>query len=42
MSGTVWQGRPAMRISVSNALTDEDDVDRSCAAILTAHRTIAG
>jgi glutamate/tyrosine decarboxylase-like PLP-dependent enzyme len=34
MSGTTWQGREAMRISVSNWSTDEDDVDRSVAAIL--------
>lgn len=32
--GTVWQGRPAMRISVSNWSTSEDDVDRSAAAII--------
>jgi glutamate/tyrosine decarboxylase-like PLP-dependent enzyme len=34
MSGTTWQGRAAMRISVSNWTTSEDDVDRSVAAIL--------
>ncbi|MEU4193586.1 pyridoxal-dependent decarboxylase [Kribbella sp. NPDC026611] len=34
MSGTTWQGKAAMRISVSNWTTDEDDVDRSVAAIL--------
>jgi glutamate/tyrosine decarboxylase-like PLP-dependent enzyme len=34
MSGTVWQGRAAMRISVSNWSTDDADVDRSVAAIL--------
>ena len=33
-SGTVWQGRAAMRISVSNWSTDEADVDRSVAAVL--------
>ena len=33
MSGTTWQGRAAMRISVSNWSTDEVDVDRSVAAI---------
>jgi glutamate/tyrosine decarboxylase-like PLP-dependent enzyme len=32
--GTVWQGRTAMRISVSNWSTTEDDVDRSLAAML--------
>jgi threonine aldolase len=35
---TVWLGRRAMRISVSNWATTEDDIDRSAAAILTAHR----
>jgi glutamate/tyrosine decarboxylase-like PLP-dependent enzyme len=39
MSGTVWQGQAAMRISVCNWSTDEDDVDRSVAAILGAHRS---
>ncbi|MEU4603773.1 aminotransferase class V-fold PLP-dependent enzyme [Kribbella sp. NPDC023972] len=34
MSGTSWQGRAAMRISVSNWTTNEDDVDRSAAAVL--------
>jgi glutamate/tyrosine decarboxylase-like PLP-dependent enzyme len=34
MSGTTWQGKAAMRISVSNWSTDEADVDRSLAAIL--------
>jgi glutamate/tyrosine decarboxylase-like PLP-dependent enzyme len=34
MSGTSWQGKAAMRISVSNWSTDEADVDRSVAAIL--------
>jgi glutamate/tyrosine decarboxylase-like PLP-dependent enzyme len=32
--GTVWQGRTAMRISVSSWATTEDDVERSLAAIL--------
>jgi glutamate/tyrosine decarboxylase-like PLP-dependent enzyme len=36
-SPTVWKGRAAMRISVSNWRTDEDDVDRSVRAILAAH-----
>jgi glutamate/tyrosine decarboxylase-like PLP-dependent enzyme len=35
---TVWLGRRAMRISVSNWATTEDDIDRSAAAILTADR----
>jgi glutamate/tyrosine decarboxylase-like PLP-dependent enzyme len=32
--GTVWQGRAAMRVSVSSWATTEDDVDRSLGAIL--------
>jgi glutamate/tyrosine decarboxylase-like PLP-dependent enzyme len=38
MSGTTWQGRAAMRISVSNWSTDEADVDRSVAAVLRCAR----
>jgi len=34
MSGTTWQGRAAMRISVSNWSTTPEDVDRSVDAIL--------
>ena len=35
VGGTVlWQGRAAMRFSVSNWSTTEDDIDRSVAAIL--------
>ena len=34
LGGTSWQGRAAMRISVSNWSTDESDVDLSVAAIL--------
>jgi glutamate/tyrosine decarboxylase-like PLP-dependent enzyme len=34
LSGTTWQGRAAMRISVSNWSTTEADADRSAAAIL--------
>ena len=33
---TVWQGRTAMRISVSNWSTTDADVDRSLAAMLRA------
>jgi len=36
LSGTIWQGRAAMRISVSNWRTSEEDVERSVAAILDA------
>jgi len=34
MSGTTWNGMAAVRISVSNWSTDQDDVDRSVAAIV--------
>jgi glutamate/tyrosine decarboxylase-like PLP-dependent enzyme len=33
-SGTVWQGRTAMRISVSSWATTDDDVERSLAAMV--------
>ena len=36
--GTVWQGRTAMRISVSSWATTEDDVDRSLEAIVRLAR----
>jgi glutamate/tyrosine decarboxylase-like PLP-dependent enzyme len=36
MTATRFDGRPALRISVSNWTTDESDVDASVAAILTA------
>ncbi len=36
MGATVWKGRAAMRISVSNWSTTEADVDRSVAAIVRA------
>jgi hypothetical protein len=34
--GTMWSGEPAMRISVSNWQTSDDDIDRSAASILQA------
>lgn len=34
LGGTTWQGRAAMRISVSNWATSEEDVERSAEAIL--------
>ena len=34
LAGTTWQGSAAMRISVSNWSTTEDDVEKSAAAIL--------
>jgi glutamate/tyrosine decarboxylase-like PLP-dependent enzyme len=36
--GTVWQGRTAMRISVSSWATTDEDVERSLAAMLRAAR----
>jgi hypothetical protein len=36
LGGTQWNGEHAMRISVSNWRTTEDDVRRSAAAILEA------
>ena len=36
MSGTTWDGRPAIRLSVSNWRTTEDDVDRTVAAFKAA------
>jgi glutamate/tyrosine decarboxylase-like PLP-dependent enzyme len=40
--GTVWQGRTAMRISVSSWATTELDVDRSLAAIIRIARESMG
>lgn len=42
LSGTQWQGEPAMRISVCNWQTTGEDVDRSVAAILQAANTRRG
>jgi glutamate/tyrosine decarboxylase-like PLP-dependent enzyme len=36
LAGTTWRGRPAIRVSVSNWRTTEDDVLRSAAAIRAA------
>ncbi|HST18775.1 MAG TPA: pyridoxal-dependent decarboxylase [Gaiellaceae bacterium] len=41
MGGTLWQGRRAIRISVSNWSTTDDDVDRTVAAFATAARGVA-
>jgi glutamate/tyrosine decarboxylase-like PLP-dependent enzyme len=41
LSGTVWHGLAAMRISVSNWATSEDDAARSAAAIVRVFRAIA-
>jgi glutamate/tyrosine decarboxylase-like PLP-dependent enzyme len=38
--GTVWQGRTAMRISVSSWATTEEDVDRSLEAIVRIARAL--
>ena len=38
LGGTEWRGEHAMRISVSNWRTTEEDVERSAAAILAAAR----
>jgi hypothetical protein len=38
LGSTTWQGKAAMRISVSNWSTTEADVDRSVEAILRAAR----
>src|SRR3954454_5694816 len=40
LSGTVWQGRAAMRISVSNWSTTAEDVDQSVAAILRCYANV--
>ena len=37
-SGTVWQGRPGIRLSVSNWRTDLDDVEVIAAAFADAVR----
>jgi glutamate/tyrosine decarboxylase-like PLP-dependent enzyme len=37
--GTVWQGQTAMRISVSSWATQDEDVERSLAAIIRAARS---
>ncbi len=36
MSGTVWEGRAAIRLSVSNWRTTTEDIDRTVAAFATA------
>jgi glutamate/tyrosine decarboxylase-like PLP-dependent enzyme len=40
LGGTTWQGRAAMRISVSGWATTESDADATVEAILRAHRAI--
>jgi glutamate/tyrosine decarboxylase-like PLP-dependent enzyme len=41
LGGTTWQGKGAMRLSVSNWATTETDIDRSVDAILQAAREVA-
>jgi glutamate/tyrosine decarboxylase-like PLP-dependent enzyme len=41
VGGTVWHGRAAMRISVSNWQTTTDDVDVSAAAMLRAFQEVS-
>jgi glutamate/tyrosine decarboxylase-like PLP-dependent enzyme len=41
VSGTTWRGRRLMRISVSDWATDEDDVDRTVAAMLRCRDQVA-
>ena len=36
MSGTIWDGRAAIRLSVSNWRTSEADIDRAVAAFEAA------
>ena len=42
MSGTEWRGEPAMRLSVCNWRTSEDDIRRSARAILSQAGVAAG
>jgi glutamate/tyrosine decarboxylase-like PLP-dependent enzyme len=37
--GTVWQGKQALRVSISNWSTTEDDIDKSAAAIIRCYNT---
>jgi glutamate/tyrosine decarboxylase-like PLP-dependent enzyme len=41
MGGTLWQGRRAIRVSVSNWSTTDDDVDRTVRAFAAAARGLA-
>ena len=42
LSGTTWDGRRAIRISVSNWQTSDDDVTRTVAAFEAACRAAYG
>jgi len=39
MSGSTWAGRQAIRLSVSNWQTTEEDIDRTVAAFAAAAKT---
>jgi hypothetical protein len=41
MGGTTWEGRRAIRVSVSNWQTSEDDVERTVAAFTAARSATA-
>lgn len=41
-TATLWQGEAAIRISVSNWMTDEDDVDATVEALLAFHSNPGG
>jgi glutamate/tyrosine decarboxylase-like PLP-dependent enzyme len=38
LGGTTWRGMRAMRVSVSNWMTSDDDIERTADAISEAHR----
>ena len=40
--GALWQNKQAMRVSVSNWSTTEEDIDRSADAMITAFSSVAG
>jgi len=40
LGGTTWQGRAALRVSVSNWATTEADIDRSAEAVIAAIRRL--
>ncbi len=39
-TGTIWEGFPAIRISVSNWATDAEDAERTVDALARAHRAV--
>jgi hypothetical protein len=42
LGATTWHDQRLIRVSVSNATTTEDDIDRSADAILTAAARVGG